>query len=531
MTRWGIVRILFVVTLVGGGLGCGESLLDDPNASATDPPGSSPSASEAAAAMGAVAGEQVVRASDGTPLETTRWRFGKRDGTTTGWSPTGAKLIEEAWRTGVRHGRWTRWFPDSALKAEAGYYLDGMRHRRWVRWNAAGTVAEVTCWADGAVQWRSSVSAAAQRACDGDELAAAPVDMPEPAATAPEPAAAAPIATAEPIAAAVPASETVAAAKAPGAAEPPKDVAARLGKIPSDAPPAKRAKAIHYVVSNEFENQSFATRINSDGADLGGIYVGVGAEQNYIFAGWARPAVILLMDYDDVVVDLHGAYEVAFLSAASPEAFVDRWSEASEADMVRRIEARFGGQSEPVLRAFRFARARVAAHLRRSSKRYERAKVATLLSDSEQYAFVRGLFESGRVRRIRGDLLGDATMHGIAAAARDLRMPVRAVYVSNSEQYFDFEASYRKNMLALPFDGRSVVLRTLARSGGRYEYIRQPALGFQEWLRDPDVKNVWAMRRGNARRIEGAYHELNALPASTGSADQEPGREDIPGQQ
>ena len=68
--------------------------------------------------------------------------------------------------------------------------------------------------------------------------------------------------------------------------------------------------------------------------------MGVGTDQNYLIAGWSRPEVLVLMDFDQVVVDLHRVYQLAFLHAESPEAFLRLSAEAFPA---ARVAARRSG--------------------------------------------------------------------------------------------------------------------------------------------------------------------------------------------
>ena len=51
-------------------------------------------------------------------------------------------------------------------------------------------------------------------------------------------------------------------------------------------------------------------------------------------------------------------------------------------------------------------------------------------------------------------------MLDLALAARRANLPVRLLYVSNAETYFEFGPTYRRNIMAQPFDDRGVLLRT-----------------------------------------------------------------------
>ena len=44
-------------------------------------------------------------------------------------------------------------------------------------------------------------------------------------------------------------------------------------------------------------------------------------------AGWARPEVLVLMDFDIYITWLHKAYRVAFEEAKTPDAMIALWQE------------------------------------------------------------------------------------------------------------------------------------------------------------------------------------------------------------
>ena len=110
---------------------------------------------------------------------------------------------------------------------------------------------------------------------------------------------------------------------------------------------------------------------------------------------------------------------------------------------------------------------------------------------------MRKLFVDKRVFILRGDLTADATMQAIATAAKRANLPVHALYLSNAEQYFPYHDGYRKNVLALPFDEKSLVLRTIswpqwgfAKDSNSYHYNVEGGLSFQSWLADKNTAGV-----------------------------------------
>ena len=77
-----------------------------------------------------------------------------------------------------------------------------------------------------------------------------------------------------------------------------------LRSVPEDPAPEGLFSDTHYLISNEDRPERFRGAVS----DLGGLQLGVGTDQNYLFAGWARPQVLALIDFDQQVVDLHRVY-------------------------------------------------------------------------------------------------------------------------------------------------------------------------------------------------------------------------------
>jgi hypothetical protein len=286
---------------------------------------------------------------------------------------------------------------------------------------------------------------------------------------------------------------TVVAVPAAGAAEVaplgPSERAA-LGAIPDDPAPAALIQETHYFISNE----SFPERFRPAFDGVGGIFVGVGPEQNYLFASWAEPEILLLIDFDQMIVDLHRVYRELFLASADPQAFIARWAPA-ERDATRALLGAAiadEGERGRVLTAFDKARPAVYPRMQLIRMRYGNLGVRTFLSDPDSYRYLRAMHQEGRVRALRGDLTARATLRGVAEFARALRLPVRGIYLSNVEFYFDYASGLGENLASLPVDGRSRVARTVPfkHRGSDYRYVVQSALDMQEWLKRGEVANL-----------------------------------------
>lgn len=325
------------------------------------------------------------------------------------------------------------------------------------------------------------------------------------ASTVPHPAeepspAPAPVAVAAPVSAPEPTPEPEPAPPEPEpapltAADPlPEPLRAQFAAIRSDPAPPGLIHDSHYWISNEHSHFVWHAPLQA----LGGAYLGVGTDQNYLLAGWARSELLLLVDFDAAVVDLHRAYRVAFESSATPAEFIDLWTKTGAITHAERITAAYPDPDEQAgaLRAQKVARASVHARLRKTVKVYAARGIPTFLDDQAQYDHLRALWRNGRVHAVRGDLTGDATLVDAAAALRAAGLPLSVLYLSNAEQYFEYLPSFRRNILALPLGEGSLVLRTLGWQGHgfiegeQYHYARQSGPNFAAWLRHSRVASA-----------------------------------------
>lgn len=270
----------------------------------------------------------------------------------------------------------------------------------------------------------------------------------------------------------------------------------RLWGTPDD-PPAVSLDAIkdehrdkHFLASDEANLHLFRDAI----ADAGGGFVGVGTDQAYLFIGWSRPQFAWLTDYDEWVYWVHVISGVFFDASATPAEYVAKWSSRGRDDALKLLAARFPdarerGMVERVYRAARLQAARRLASVRAACRK---AGVPTYLTDPAMYDHVRAMWRSGRIRPMVGNLLGERALRGIGEAAAAAGIPIRTIYLSNAEQYWDYPPSFRANMRALNLDGRSRVLRTLASKpqNGDYRYVVQPGDLFVLWLDQPKVRAV-----------------------------------------
>jgi len=344
----------------------------------------------------------------------------------------------------------------------------------------------------------------------GDAVAAAPAS-PAPAApteAAPEaqsPAEAIPASTAEPK---TNPSKAEAEAELDPLAPLPEAVVERFENLPRDPKPDSLIRNSHYWISNEVNQQIWYDHV----VDKGGAYLGVGTDQNYLLAGWAKSDLVVVVDFDIYIVDLHRVYALFFEQAETFEDFLLRWSPDREAEGLALIDERYADRPDydRIRKAYKVARQLVWARLRNVRRAYEERDIPTFISDQEQYDHVRTLSRNGRVFAVRGDFTADETMVALREAMEASGQDFHVVYLSNVEQYIDYTPQFRRNLGLLPVSDDGVVVRTLGwgafgfAPGEEYHYNVQPLPKFTAWLQHSRVKNLPNMLHFRTRtKVEG----------------------------
>jgi hypothetical protein len=256
-----------------------------------------------------------------------------------------------------------------------------------------------------------------------------------------------------------------------------------------------------YVHTNEGYLHVFRPYIEP----LGGAYVGIGSDQGLTLAAWARSELAWLMDYDPPVVWMNRIERAFLLEADSPKAFVALWKRdrASVARARALLERAYAGDPDltDILDTYDDYRRKMLGYFQSVLRGARHGRRHHFLHDPADYAWVRTMYQEGRIRIVKGDLLKDQALRGIADAARALKVPVRVLYLSCAEQYWDYSQTFRDNMTGLPVDDQAVVLRLLystrwgERKLGSFHYIVQSTTDFQQRLLDPEHKRVSRMMR------------------------------------
>ena len=299
----------------------------------------------------------------------------------------------------------------------------------------------------------------------------------------------------------------------------PDDQQAVLKGIHEDPAPKSLIYNAHYVISDETRHDVFYNKIK----DLGGMYVGVGTDQSYLYIGWSRPQVAVIMDFDKLIIDLHEVYRLIFLKAETPDEFVKLWYKENKKKIIAMIKEAFPEpvKQKRIIKAFKFSRSWVAGKMGILKKHHKKHKVPIWITDAGQYKYIRDMFKAGRIVMLRGDLTATKAMPGIAEASKKLGIPVRVFYLSNCEQYFFYEEQYRANIQALPTDAKTLFLRAFAWASNpdygladtRYHYNWQSAENFKDWMANSKANKVGKMLIWRTKGKVTGTSEMKITPA------------------
>jgi hypothetical protein len=237
-----------------------------------------------------------------------------------------------------------------------------------------------------------------------------------------------------------------------------------------------------------------------------------------MYASWARPELIIPMDFDQVVVDLHRIYGLFFMVADTPDAFIEMWAPKRRANTQKLLE---GAATSPqdlkaLRRAYKHGQAPVYARLRRLRRQYRKDKIPCFVTDPEVYSYLAGMFRDGRVHMLRGDLtVPDGAMASVGQALKKLGVPVSLLYLSNAEQYFEFTPSYRANFQSMEFASNAQIIRTFPNGKeGDYTYMTQRPTDFLAWLGQEKIKKILQVRYHRVRLDSRDRYVLPAPPES-----------------
>lgn len=252
----------------------------------------------------------------------------------------------------------------------------------------------------------------------------------------------------------------------------------------------------HYVRMNEWHHYIWDPYLRG----IGGGYVGIASDQNFTFIAWARSSFAWLLDYDPVVVKVNLIHRAFVRAADTIDGFIALWDRAQRKKARAVLAKEYGSRADlkQIQRIYRAFRREIYATFRRIRGMHR--KPAHWLHSEKDYRYIRQMFLADRIRVMKGDLLKDKSLIGIGKAAKKLGVPVRAIYLSNAEEFWMYPPNFRKNFIQMPMDDKSVVLRTRHTNKygpriGSYVYIVQGGKDFQRQLADKRTRGVWTMMR------------------------------------
>jgi len=279
-----------------------------------------------------------------------------------------------------------------------------------------------------------------------------------------------------------------------------------------------------YVVTNEPEQNLFSPYVKN----LGGGYVGLGADQSYSFIGAAKSEWAWLFDYDPTVVRLHYILRAIILASPTKKDFLAAFEQRAQKSTLEILKKSFtsdagfpGGkplsdaEAQTAESVFTTARGALFDSYNIAIKR-AKGDWYWLVND-ESYAHVRALYQQGRIVAVKGNLLTSVAIPSIAASAKKLGVPVRIYYTSNADDQWPLNQAYRDNLVSLPFDEKSVMVHTVLPMGRKkvhdWDYVVHDGLDMQRRIRHPGWERI-AWLNDEGRHIASNLITI-ALPAKT----------------
>ncbi len=277
---------------------------------------------------------------------------------------------------------------------------------------------------------------------------------------------------------------------------------------------------LHYVKSNESRHDVIRPYIQN----LGGGYVGVGSDQNFTLIAFAKSKFAWLMDYDPVVVWVNMIHKALILKSPTREDFLSHWTPKNRRQTIKYLGKFYRKHPDrhKIVWVYKAWGGVLRSHFQR--RRYRRirwkkqgiVRNESWLSHEPYYQYIRRMFQAGRIRVMKGDLLRKKSLIGIGKSSHKLKLPIRVFYFSNAEQFWPYIKQFRKNQLALFRDKKSVIVRTLASRKYRpaldyiWVYILQSGLDFHKKLKSKKTRSVWSLAKQMKKVSRGVY-ELGGI--------------------
>jgi hypothetical protein len=279
----------------------------------------------------------------------------------------------------------------------------------------------------------------------------------------------------------------------------------------------------HFPASNERRIDLYMPYISN----LGGAYLGVGTDQNFTLLAWSGAEYAWLMDVDLVAVYVNRIHLYFFELASSYGDFLSLWKSENRNASFKLIMDRFGKFPDFALYRFAWDIAQKNQAVEKRLKNFElmtdRYGFLSFHNRPADYRHIRELVLKKRIHAVAGNLLGNKTMAAVAVAARKLNIPVRVFYTSNAEDYFSYLQQARNNVLLLPADSKSYIIRTVQKKAWNdpgvdnypdnvFHYNIQPLHNFQEWMMVQKRFSVFEMLKHREKLSVSGLSIINRPP-------------------
>ena len=312
----------------------------------------------------------------------------------------------------------------------------------------------------------------------------------------------------------------------------------------------------YFDTDNLISNETAYSQVVEDLEPMGGVYIGVGPEQNFHYIGKLRPSWAFIVDISRDNMLHHFLLNALLVNAETPYAYLcwlfslacapleseddfetvlaavagavpdERLFEKNLKAIFGHIESRLeydlddedARVIELVYRAYfhgqlglRFrshGRGPMSHHptyRRLLVERGSSGETGHFLSRPDDYAHVRGLAEAGRLIPLVGDFAGDHALRSIGEFIEEQGETVSAFYVSNVEFYLirnEVFSKYVENVRALPLGENSQFIRAYfgygqphpaGLPGHRSTLVRQKMMTFLELFDQGAFYNYWAV--------------------------------------
>ena len=300
-------------------------------------------------------------------------------------------------------------------------------------------------------------------------------------------------------------------------------------KIPYEGGERAKLRAQHYIISNERRIDMFAPYLKN----LGGIYIGVGTDQNLTFAAWAKSEYVWLMDFDDVVVAINQIHIQFLKDCADFTCFKAKWSNINTTENKASVLANFTDpdRREDAETAIELSTGKYSGVIYRFNElnlMTRRFGFHSFHDTPEDYTYLRELAMQRRITAIRGDLTKIGTLQLLGKRAASMQLPVKVLYTSNAEEYFRYPQEFRTNILSLPVDETSLLVRTITSGtkgtygfpdGERYpdqvpfHYNIQNLQNMQGWMRSDQKLSIHSVMKNFEILQKGFSRAANPAPA------------------